>query len=224
MSFMDAIKGALYETPAGQAAPKTQAQVTATTGLGVASMTTPGGQAFSPIASVNANMVAAIKKVTFGRNTAFTQLLSASEALADVIPDSVMRLKAAHKTAGGGRTGRQIAEAVDVHLADVDSEERKFGAMIDGKIQTEIGGIQQQATAAQGVIDRGQTEMQQLQQRMADLQTAMGQASQTLQTSAVDIQRKQGEFEGTKHEFKLAADAVRNELNNSKSAILSTLV
>lgn len=223
MGFMDKLKAAVYEPTAEQAA-QTQAQVTATTGLGVASMTTPGGQAFSTIASVNSNMVAAIKKVTFGRNTAFTQLLAASEALADVIPDQVMRLKAAHKTAGGGRTGRQIAEAVDVHLADVDSEERKFGSMIDSKIASDVGAIEQQAASAQQTVDHGSVEIQQLTQRIADLQASIGQAQGIVQSAQLQVTQKRAEFEGAKNEFKLAANAVRNELNNSKSAIVSTLV
>lgn len=220
MGFMDKLKGVLYEQPEGQS----PAQVTASTGLGVASMTTPGGQALSPIASVNADMVSAIKKVTFGRNTAFTQLLAASEALADVIPDQVMRLKAAHKTAGGGRTGRQIAEAVDVHLADVDSEERKFGQMIDGKIASDVGAIEQEARSAQQTVDHGTAEIQQLTQRIAELQVSIGQAQGVVQTAQVQVSQKRQELDGAKNDFKLAANAVRNELNNSKSAIVSTLI
>ena len=214
------IKGALYEddSAAPAAAP--------TAAMGMASMSAPGGQATSMIqaAGVNQDMVAAIKKVTFGRNTAFTQLLQASESLADVVPDQTMRLKAAHKTAGGGRTGRQIADAVDVHLQDVDGEEMRFKAMIDSKIQIDVGAIEAQASAAAQQIQHAQAEIQQAQQRVADLNAQIGQLSQQAATATSQVSLKRSELETAVTQFKLAANAVRNELNGSKSAILSTLV
>lgn len=219
MSWTEALNKAIWKQPESP-----QEQATANKSMGVASMTSPGGQASSSIPSVNADMVAAIKKVTFGRNTAFTQLLTTAEALADVIPDQVMRLKAAHKTAGAGRTGRQIAEAVDVHLADVDAEERKFAQMIAGKLSTEVGAIEHQAAAAQQTVDHGMAEIQQLTRRIAELQANISQAQGIVQASTLQVSQKRAELEAATNEFKLAANAVRNELSNSKSAIVSTLV
>lgn len=217
--FTDSLKGMLYEDPQGGAkpAPTQQAQASASMPMST------GGVPFTPMASVNQSMVDAIKKVTFGRNTAFTQLIAASETLADVIPDQTMRLKAAYKTTGAGRTGRQVAEAVDVHLADVDSEVRKFEQLIDTKMQTEVGAIEGRASNAQRQVEQAQSEIQSLSQRIADLQASMGQLAQTASSAQLEVQQKRGELEGAKHEFKMAADAVRAELNNSKQAIVSTL-
>lgn len=200
-------------------------QPTATPQAGIQAMTQLGGQALGAIStSLNADMVAMIKKVTFGRNTAFTQLLQASESLADVIPDAVMRLKAAHKTAGGGRTGRQIADAVDVHLQDVDGEEMRFKAVVEQNSKVEVGALETQAQTAQDSIVGAQAEIQKAQQLIADLTGTITQQTQVAAHANAEVVQKRAELDAAQNQFKLAAQAVRNELNGSKAAILSTLV
>ena len=217
MSWLNALKEAVYVTPP-DAAPAA-APTTASVGTVAApAVTVTLGTA------VNADMVAAIREAVFGRNTAFTQLLTASEALADVIPDPTMRLKAAHKTGGAGRTGKQIADAVDVHLQDVDGEELRFKNMIDSKVQSEVGTIDAQAQTAASQAQQAAQEIEQLQQRIGGLQKLItdmnGKAAELSAQSAV----KRSEFDAALAQFKVAATAVRTELNGSKSAILSTLV
>lgn len=217
MSWLNKIKGAIYEdggeeSSAPQAAP---------TGLGAG---IPSSNSAAPIQSgINQDMVAAIKKATFGRNTAFTQLLAAAEALADVIPDATMRLKAAHKTAGAGRTGRQIADAVDVHLQDVDGEEMRFKAVLDGKASTEIAGIEAQAQLATQQIQSAQEQIAAAQARIVELNTSIGNLSQTAAQATTAAAQKRAELDQAMNQFKLAAQAVRNELNGNKAAIVSTL-
>jgi hypothetical protein len=219
-SLGKSLKGMLYEDSTGGAKPAPTQQAQAAN-AGAMSVT---GQTYAPMPTVNQAMVDAIKKVTYGRNTAFTQLIAASETLSDVIPDPTMRLKAAFKTTGAGRTGRQIAEAVDVHLSDVAGEVRKFDAMIDGKITTEVGAIEQSAAGSQRQLESATSEIQQLSQRIAALQQSMPDLQQAVSQAQGQVLTKRNELEAAKHEFKMAADAVAAELNNSKSAIVSTLV
>ncbi len=218
-SIGKSLKGMLYEDT-GEAAPAATQQANASKArpMGVT------GQTFAPMATVNQAMVDAIKKVTYSRNTAFTQLIAASETLSDVIPDPTMRLKAAFKTTGAGRTGRQIAEAVDVHLSDVAGEVRKFDTMIDGKMATEVGAIETNAAQAQRQLDQAANEIQSLSQRIQQLQSSMPDLQTKVSQAQIEVSQKRHELEGAKHDFKMAADAVVAELNNSKQAIVSTLV
>ncbi len=165
-------KGMIYDDVA-------EVPAAAAPAAGIQAMTQLGGQAAGVIhTSLNADMVAAIKKTTFGRNTAFTQLLAASEALADVIPDQVMRLKAAHKTAGAGRTGKQIADAVDVHLQDVDGEVLRFKALIDQRTAADVGSLQAQLDQSAAEIATANAAIVAAQKRIADMQVdeTLGQA------------------------------------------------
>ena len=222
MEWLSKLKNSMYDdVPAPVAAPApTNASSISSTGS--APMSMPAGTIGTP--SVNADMVAAIRKSVFGRNTAFTQLLTASDALADVIPDPVMRLKAAHKTGGAGRTGKQIADAVDVHIQDVDGEELRFKTMIDTKMGNEVGALERQSQAATTQAQQFGSEIEQLQARIASLQRDIGELNLKASGLLHDASTKRSELDGAQAEFKVAAQAVRTELNGSKSAILSTLV
>jgi predicted ribosome quality control (RQC) complex YloA/Tae2 family protein len=218
----NSLKGMLYNDVQQTKAP-TKDEVAKATSAGVSTIT--GSSAPSaPQAGLNQAYVDAIKQVTYGRNTAFTQLIQASKVLEDVIPDPIMRLKAAYKTAGAGRSASQIADAVTLHLSDVDGEERKFQQAIDQKNATEIASIELKAATANASIQSSQAEIQSLQQRIADLTAGLQDLSNTAQTAAIDVQNKRNGLEIAKSEFKVAAQAVRNELNNSKAAITATLV
>jgi hypothetical protein len=216
MSWLNAIKSAVYETPP-EAAP-----VAAPTTASVGTVSAPAAVTLGPV--VNTDMVAAIRKAVFGRNTAFTQLLTASEALADVIPDPTMRLKAAHKTGGAGRTGKQIADAVDVHLQDVDGEELRFKNLIDSKIQNEVGAIDSQVATATSQAQQAAAEIEQLQHRIGGLQKLITDMNGKATELSAQSVAKRAEFDTALSQFKVAANAVRTELNGSKTAILSTLV
>lgn len=217
--MFESLKGLIYKD-----VEPTPAQPTAQ--AGVQAMTQVGGQAHGVISvsTVNQDMVQMIKKGTFGRNTAFTQLLQASESLADVIPDPVMRLKAAHKTAGGGRTGRQIADAVDVHLQDVDGEEMRFKAALDQHGKAEIGLLKNQAGQARGSIESAQAAIQQAQLTIAQLSAQIIEQTSVASQAEASVIQTNAELEQKLQQFKVAAQAVRDELNGSKTAILSTLV
>lgn len=212
----DKLKGLVYN----DVPESTQSPATPTSGTVGAAPASIGSLA----QTVNVEMVAAIRKATFNRNTAFTQLLAASDALADVIPDQTMRLKAAHKTGGAGRTGRQIADAVDVHLQDVDGEELRFKTMIDQKISSEVGALEQQANLATQQSQQAAAEIQQAQERIAALNKLILELGAKANEANAAVNAKRAEFDQASGQFKLAAQAVRAELQGSKSAILSTLV
>lgn len=219
---MRRIKGLLYENaePATPAA-SNAAQPAASP---AASMTMPGTVPGAVHAPEIAAMVAAIKKATFGRNTAFTQLLSASDVLIDVVPDPTMRLRAAHKTAGAGRTGKQIADAVDIHLQDVDGEVMRFKAALEAKISTEVRAIEAQGQTAQAQLDSAQAEIEAARRRIDELTNAVGQLMQAVSQAQAQAAQRRAELDQSMVQFQAAAQEVRAELQNNKTAILSTLV
>ena len=211
-------KSMLVEDDGGTVATKPAAQP------GQLASTTPVSTAPSYVApQLNEAMVAAIRKATYSRNTALTGLISASEALIDIIPDPVMRLKAAHKTTGAGRSGKEISEAVAIHLNDVDGEERRFAQMLTTKVQAEVGGLGRQAETLEATVQTASLEIQSLQQRITQLQQQMSDNSAKATHLRSEAQLKEHELKQAETEFKAAAQAVRDELNGHKNTILSTL-
>ena len=172
---------------------------------------------------ISPEFVAAIRKVVLARNTALTQLLAAADKLATIIPDANTRFKAAFATAGDGRSVKQIADAVDIHISDVDGEELRFKAAIDQKASAEVGTLEVRAQQAANAITSAQQQIEQAQQRISELTQQIGQAQADQASAMAEANTKRNEIEQAAVQFKLAAQAVRHELQSHKSTILSAL-
>lgn len=213
-SITSALKSAIYEDPnAGKAAPAAAPQAQGMPVSGIA-----------PQNLQNQAMVAEIKKATFSRNTAFTRVLQAADTLVDVVPDQTMRLKAAFKMAGAGQSGKQVADAVDVHLQDVDGEEMRFKQAIDQKTAQEVGALNAKASVLEQQVSAASAEIQAAQQRITELNTTIVTLSQQAGEAKTQAAQKTTELAAAQAQFKLSADAVRAELNAQKALVVSTLV
>lgn len=218
MSWLNALKDAVFvEDPN---APKQEAPAKTVT---VTAGNVAPGQPVQMAAPVNAEFVAAIRKAVLGRNTALTQLMAMADKLTSIIPDPNQRLKAAYATAGDGRTVKQIVDAVDVHLSDVDGEELKFKAALEGKVRSEIAPLEQQSQLLAQQAQGAQDQITQMQQRIAELTASIGTLTQQAATASAQAVTKKQELELMASNFQLAANAVRAELQQNKNIIASAL-
>jgi len=224
-SWLGKIKGALLEDEPEKPGAQQPAQAPVPTHA-----IRGGGQqpssplTYAPMApQLNQAFVDAIRKQTFQRNTALTALINAADQLVDIIPDPVMRIKAAHKTAGAGRKPQEIADAVAIHLNDVDGEVMRFNQTLQTKITQEVGGLTKGADAAENSVTTAQGEIQRLSERIQQLQQQVGEKTAEAQRLRGEAQSKENDLRQAETEYKTAADAVRQELNTHKSTILSIL-
>lgn len=220
MGLFDGLKGLVFEEDPKAAATPTDAQPQ------VAAQLAGAAPIIAAPATVGLNtaMIEAIRKATLSRNTAFTQLAQAAEALADLIPDQTMRLKAAYRTNGAGRTAKQITEAIDVHLQDVSGEELRFNSMIETKLRTEVGSLNQLAADAEAAVNSDHARIEQLTAQIATLQQDIVQKTAMANQAKIDAATRAAEIEQSRNEFKAAANTVRTELEVMKNAITTTLV
>jgi chromosome segregation ATPase len=173
--------------------------------------------------STNPQMLAAIRTAVYERNTAYTQLKNAAESLADVIPDPTMRLKAAQKTAGAGRTAQQIVDAVDVHLQQVDAEELRFKTTLDKKINDTAHSLTAAVKLAEDSIASANAGIAAAEQQIANLRAVIAEQSSKASAATTELNSRTAELQQADAQFKAAADEVRIELRAAKSTILSTL-
>jgi chromosome segregation ATPase len=116
-----------------------------------------------------------------------------------------------------------VADAVDIHLADVDGEEARFKQAIDAKVASEVGGAERRAAAATSAITANTQQIEQLQARVAELATQIGTFQQDVAQATADAANKRAEIEQATAQFKMAAQVVKQELQGHKSTILSAL-
>jgi hypothetical protein len=218
--MFNSLKNMIFEEDPNEVKPAAHAQAAPTFTNGQLAPASPG---FTTTPQVSPEFVTAIRKVVLGRNTALTQLLGAADKLTTIIPDPTTRFKAAFATAGNGRSVKQIAEAVDIHISDVDGEELRFKAAIDQKVASEVGTLEQRAQLAAQAIQSAQQQIEQAQQRITELTQQIGRQQGEQAQAQAEANAKRNEIEQASVQFKLAAQHVRHELQSHKTTIMSAL-
>lgn len=214
------LKGAIFEEDPSEvktAAPAANNQPAAASATN--NQPLPTGTFVAP----NNQFVDIIKKAVFAKQTALTTLLEAADKLANIIPDANTRYRAAHATAGHGRTAQQIAAAADIHLQDVDGEEMRFKAATESALGSEIASLEAQANAAANQVKATQAQIEQLQQQILAAQQRVGELTQQQAQATAAANGKRVELETVAMQFKAAATTVRNDINNLRATVLASL-
>lgn len=183
--------------------------------------TAPTPQQWQP--QINQEFVDIIRKKTFSRNTALTALISASDALTDIIPDPIMRLKAAHKTAGAGRPQKEFVDAVNIHMNDVNNEAANFERSLSKKKDEVVGALRRQANDLEATSQTKQQQIVQLEKQIATLREQLGNDVERVAQLRAEADANEVTFSHDAQEFEMAAAHVRSELEGHKNTILSTL-
>lgn len=215
MSWLNKAKNMLYETgttqpPAPQPAqPTTQAQSPAS------------GITTAPVA--NQEMVDAMRKVVAGRNSALTRLMQSADTLIEVIPDPVIRLRAAHKMVAAGQTGTQIAAAIDIHLGDIATEVQRFEQAANGRKAAEQGSLNATIATCGATIESAQNELQKAQERIAVLTAQVAEMNARGAAAQAELAVVSAKYDASIADFKSAAAIVSQELEANRAAIISTI-
>jgi chromosome segregation ATPase len=182
--------------------------------------------AFAPTyAGADQGMVDALQKVVVSKKTAYTALLESSERLRGVIPDDIMRLRAAFATisAEGMRTPQSISDAIDVHINDINGELMRFKQTSDTAVASKVGVTRSTiANIASSNTGRAQT-IANLQSQIASLQQSITTDTATATDLTNQADATEAEINATTVRFTTAVDFVKQDLTNKKSQLASTL-
>lgn len=187
--------------------------------------TAPMGQAPSVTVNNNNEFVTALRNAIKARQTAFTALLAAADKLAGIIPDPTTRLKAAFATVSGeGRGIREVLQAIDVHIADLESQRLQFTRAMDGQKQSAIGTLQAELDSLKPSNDSAAAQIQSMQQQIQSLQELMANNNTRAGELSAKIATEGARFTTAAQQFETALVLVKGELDGQKAAVSSTLV
>lgn len=219
--MFNSIKNALFV--ADPNAPATPAVKPVTTGGNPAPLQ-PAGSA--PLLSTDpreSRSYIAIRTAVMSRITAYSSLIKASEKLVAIIPDPVQRLRAAQATSNEGRTVAQLADAVAIHLADIDNETLKFKAAIESRRESTISALRSKKANAENLINSGNQELERLNARIQELQQNVSRALNDAASVDSEIAAADSELNASISDFTFAANTLREELTVGKNTILTSL-
>jgi chromosome segregation ATPase len=208
MSWINAVKGAIFEdsVPANQ-----PATVPANTPV------LPAGSVATSVPTAQSEMIATIRNTTLARKTAYTALLEAADKMISIIPDVNTRLKAAYAMVGGEqRTVNTIIQALDVHISDVDGEKGRFAQFTQQQYANEVESVRTQAANLTADTQRIQQQIAELNQQVATNTNRVAELNQQADT-------RQRELDSAVSQFNASAQVVRSEFEQQRSSLATIL-
>lgn len=186
--------------------------------------TAPMGAVPSTVVNTNNEFVTALRNAIKARQTAFTALLAAADKLANIIPDPITRLKAAFATVSGeGRGIREVLGAIEVHIADLESQRMQFSRALEGQKQQAIGTLQHELDNIKPANDSAMAQIQSMTEQIGQLQQLVQNNNLRAGELQTKIATEGARFTASAQQFETALVLVKSELDGQKAAVTSTL-
>lgn len=224
MSWINKAKGLIWEddgsaaqAPAVQATPAPTVQSTQNQPSSMIQPATP----WPRTGEVNPEMVADILGSTLATETPFTKLFASAKALADVIPDEGMRIRAAHKMTGA--SSQAVLDALQMHLTQVDLAGTNFKKTAERRKDAELVELRQKIATTGSRIAEAQADIERANARIQEMTVLMSNLKTESNTLANTAESRSAEIDGTVQQFANAAAAVQADLLKFKESI-STFV
>lgn len=211
------LKNALFESDpnAVQTAQPTAKPVAAVPNTGA----TPG----VVVVPTGNEFVAALRNAIKARASAFTNLLAAADKLASIIPDPATRLKAAFATVGDGRSPKEIIDAIAVHVSDLEGQKLQFSKALEGQRATALGALQSEFDAIKPSNDTAAAQIDAYSQQILQLQQLVIKNNARAAELQGQLVTETARFTASAQQFESALAVVKQELDDQKAAVASTL-
>lgn len=179
---------------------------------------------YSASVAQDPDMVSSIRKATLARKTPYTALLEAAEKLVNVIPDQATRLKAAFAMVGTeSRSVAQIGKSLDMHVQDAEGEKLRFFQATAAKRESQVGDLKRKIVSLQTTNTNLQAEIASLQERMAKLTGDVSRNTVDISAASTEADAKESDIVKVEKQFEGAVQFVKDELEQQRRLILSTL-
>lgn len=168
--------------------------------------------------------IAVLRNALKARTTAFTSLLATADKLAAVVPDPTQRLKAAYtmvQTEGRGLT--ELLQAIEIHSADLVSQERAFDASLEKAKTVKLGNMRAELNSLEPANKSAAQQIANLQAQIQSLNDTITRNTTRAAELTTAITTEEQHFDLSKHQFTLAMQVVQGELAQQKAVITSTL-
>jgi chromosome segregation ATPase len=212
------VAGTFVEIDDKPAAPAKQSPVTPTMNV--------SNQATSiQSTSYDPSMLETLQKQIMARTSPYTTLLEQSAKLSDVLPDENLRLKAAFRmiSADGQRSVSSIAQAIDVHVTDLEGARMRFKQATEQQIHAKSGMLRDQAANLEKQAQKASQTIEQLQAQIQSLTNDTLKNNQTINELNTQASQAEAEIVATADAFERTVDYLKSDLQNKKVSLTSVL-
>ncbi len=144
---------------------------------------------------------------------AYSEFITVSESMADVITDESQRFKATLKVlAGKGMDLKAVLFDIDECLQALDAKEKQAAEAESAAVTARVGAKEAQAAKIDSSIEEKKRQIAKLQQEIAGLEAEKASAAQEIKAERADI-------DSTHRRFAATVAAFRSELNQKRQTI-----
>jgi hypothetical protein len=197
----------------------------------VTPVASPGASRVQPLPLVNpvipapSGMAAELMAVVMNRPTPYSSLTEAITALSEIPMDEATRYRSAFavlkKTQQ--RTVEQITQAVDVHIAALESEKVRFSSQSQSVEDSEITARAKEVAALNLAITQANEQIDKLradtEARIRQIQDDIGSKQRNAEEMSRKLEEKKRSILQTTQNFEAAVDVVRAALNADKAKV-----
>ena len=164
-----------------------------------------------------------LRQAVKARNSPYTSLQLAIDKLS-MIPDPTVRTQAAFATIQGeGRGAREVLQAVDVHLQDLESQKMQFSQAVERQRTAALGALQSELDSIAPANAAAQQQIEQLSQQINNLTQQIGQRNARAGEVQAQIATEGQRFTLQGQQFEAALTIVKAELEGQKMVLATTL-
>lgn len=171
-----------------------------------------------PIPAPDDAAYAALRNATLARPTEYSDFLAALNAIAQVVVQEDMRFNAALAILRGkGATPAALLRALDVHLADLESERGRFKELAAAELAQQVDGPRQTCAELDATIAGRREEMARIEGTIRQLEAQQ----QALESNA---QAAVGRIAAAEQQFLAASDVLQQQLANDRARLAAAQI
>jgi len=178
--------------------------------------------AINAIALHDAEMVAMLTTKITTRKTPYIALVEAASKLADIIPDERLRLQAAFKMLDG-RKASDIISAIEIHIADLESEKTRFKLRTDQEVKSRSGAMRDQASDATRLVMMNEQKITDLEKQIVELRAANDAATTEAHDLNTRADSQEADLRAVQTRFEASIDYLQSDLATKKAGIGAVL-
>lgn len=178
----------------------------------------------TPTPAFDPEILGMFQNAISARKTPYTALLEKSAVLADVIPDESTRTKAAFKMIlSEGRTLDSVLQAIDLHIADVSGELLRLKSTSETASKTKVLSLRSAATQSIELRDSNMEKIKRLQEQIETLHNEAAEADRKAVDMTAQANAAEAEIAAVVDRATAAAELVKQDLSNKKTALTNIL-
>lgn len=174
--------------------------------------------------ALDAGMLGDLQNVIKRRSSAFSSLDEKIITMQSAgLPEAQATMAAFALLKAEGKTSTSVISAIDIHISDIETEQRNFSASAKNAAQHKVASLRTEIDTINGIIAADNSTIETLRAQIATIQDRVSAYMIDASNMSQEANRAESEIVLKISKFAATAEAVKQQLNNKKMTLSSIL-